>query len=69
MNLLNNCTTNELKLLESAGVSIEDREYDNEELERLGYQIEEYIMSHSTKNNEISDLSNKYRSILNTLIK
>lgn len=69
MNLLNKCTINEIKLLENAGIAVENREYSNEELNRYGYKIEEYIMSHSTKNNEISKLSNQYRSILDTLTK
>lgn len=69
MNLLDKCTTNELKLLEKAGINVENREYNSEELRKCEYQIQEYIMNHSTKNNDISRLSNQYSSILNTLIK
>lgn len=32
MNLLNNCTTNEIKLLENIGINIEDKDYTKEEL-------------------------------------
>lgn len=69
MNLLNKYTTNEIKLLENIGINIENREYTNEELRRYENQIEDFIMSHSTKNGDISRLSNQYSSILNTLVK
>ena len=35
MNLLNECTENEIKLIEKAGVFVEDKNYTNEELKRL----------------------------------
>lgn len=69
MNLLNKCTTKEIKLLENIGINVEDKEYTNEELRRYECQIEDFIMSHSTKNGDISKLSNQYASILDTLIK
>lgn len=69
MNLLDRCTTNEIELLERAGISVENKEYTKEELRRCESQIEEFIMSHSTKNGDIGRLSNQYNSILNTLIK
>lgn len=69
MNLLNKCTTKEIKLLENIGINVEDKEYTNEELRRYEYQIEDFIMSHSTKNGDISKLSNQYNSILNILVK
>lgn len=69
MNLLNKCTTNEIKLLENIGINLENKEYTKEELRIYESQIEDFIMSHSTKNGDISRLSNQYNSILNTLIK
>lgn len=69
MNLLNRCTTKEIKLLENIGLNVEDKDYTNEELRRYESQIEDFIMSHSTKNGDISKLSNQYNSILNTLVK
>lgn len=69
MNLLNKCTTKEIKLLENIGLNVEDKDYTNEELRRYESQIEDFIMSHSTKNGDISKLSNQYNSILNTLVK
>lgn len=69
MNLLSKCTTNEIKLLENIGINIEDKDYTNEELRRYENQIEDFIMSHSTKNGDISKLSNQFSGILNTLVK
>lgn len=69
MNLLNKCTTNEIKLLENIGINLENKEYTKEELRIYENRIEDFIMSHSTKNGDISRLSNQYNSILNTLIK
>lgn len=69
MNLLNKCTTKEIELLENIGLNVEDKDYTNEELRRYESQIEDFIMSHSTKNGDISKLSNQYNSILNTLVK
>lgn len=48
----------EIKLLENIGINIEDKEYTNEELRRYENQIEDFIMNHSTKNGDISKLSN-----------
>jgi len=59
----------EIELLQVAGVNVEDREYSKEELRKCEMDIEEFIMSHSSKNGDISKLSNQYSSILNILIK
>ena len=67
MNLLNKCTTNEIKLLENIGISVENKEYTNEELRKYENQIEDFIMSHSTKNGDISKYSSQYNSILNKI--
>lgn len=69
MNLRSKCTTNEIKLLEKIGINIEDKDYTREELRKYEVSIEEFIMSHSTKNGDISKLSNQYNNILDTLIK
>ena len=63
MNLLNECTKNEIELIEKAGVKIEDKDYTSEELKRCETEITEYIMSHSSKNGDISKLSNEYSEI------
>ena len=59
----------EKQLFNEAGIYVEDKDYTNEELRRYESQIEDFIMSHSTKNGDISKLSNQYNSILNTLVK
>lgn len=69
MNLLNKCTTNEIKLLENIGINVENKEYTNEELRRYEREIEEFIMSHSTKNGDISKYSSQYNSILSKIAK
>ncbi len=63
MNLLNECTKNEIELIKKAGVKIEDTDYSTEELKRFETEITEYIMSHSSKNGDISKLSSEYSSI------
>ena len=69
MNLLNKCTINEIKLLENIGINVENKEYTNEELRRCEREIEEFIMSHSTKNGDISKYSSQYNSILSKIAK
>lgn len=69
MNLLKKCTTNEIKLLENIGLNVENKDYTNEELRIYESQIEDFIMSHSIKNDDISKLSNQYNNILNILIR
>lgn len=69
MNLLDKCTTNEIKLLENIGLNVENKDYTNEEIERYEHHITEYIMSQSTKNGDIARLMNQYNGILNTLVK
>lgn len=68
MNLIEKCTTNEIKLLNNIGIKIEDRDYTAEELRKYESTIEEFIMSHSTKNGDINRFINQYNGILNTLI-
>ncbi|MCI9246097.1 MAG: hypothetical protein HFJ30_03050 [Clostridia bacterium] len=68
MNLKKEFKKEEIELLQVAGVNVEDREYSKEELRKCEMDIEEFIMSHSSKNGDISKLSNQYYGILNTLI-
>ena len=63
MNLLNECTKTEIELLKKAGIKVENKDYTLEELKKCRTEITEYIMSHSSKNGDISKLSNEYRSI------
>lgn len=49
--------------MEQAGVVLEDKDYNSEQLERCEQEIIDYIMSHSSKNNEIDKLRDKYSGI------
>ena len=68
MNLKNELNEKEIKLLEKAGVYVEDRDYNKQELERCAFNVQDYIMSHSLKNGDISKISSKYNKIMNYLI-
>ena len=68
MNLMKQFSKEEIKLLSNAGINVEDREYSKEELRKCEMNIEEFIMSHSSKNGDISKLSNQYHNILDTFI-
>lgn len=68
MNLKNSLNEKEIKLLENAGINVEDREYSEQELERCAFYIQDYIMSHSLKNGDINKVSDKYEEILNRLL-
>lgn len=68
MNLKKQFKDKEIELLQVAGINVEDREYSKEELRKCEMNIEEFIMSHSSKNGDISKLSNQYSGILNALI-
>lgn len=68
MNLIEKCTANEIKLLSDIGIKIEDRDYTIPELRKYESTIEEFIMSHSTKNGDINKCISQYNGILNTLI-
>lgn len=65
MNLLNKCTNNEINLMKEAGIVIENREYSNDDLKKVEYDIVEYIMNHSSK--DIQNLQTKYQSIFRTI--
>ncbi len=60
-------TKNEQLKIKSFGIDIEDRIYTSEECRKIENQIEENIMSES-KNN-IPELTNNYRDILDILVK
>lgn len=63
MNLLNKCSKKDIELMKQAGVVLEDKDYSSEQLERCEQEIIDYIMSHSSKNNKIDKLRDKYSGI------
>lgn len=60
-------TERERELLNKAGAYIENREYSADEIRRFELSIEEFILSHSTKNGDIERLNDEYRDILRTV--
>ena len=64
MNLKKELSNNEIGLLTKAGVNVEDKEYTKEELKKCEFEIEEFILSHSSKNGDIDKLHNEYNAIL-----
>ena len=65
MNLLNKLTEKEINLLQTAGVKIEkNKDYAIEEKKQICMQVSEFIMSHSSKNGDISKLQNDYSTVL-----
>lgn len=68
MNLFKKCNENEIKLLRDIGMELENKEYSNEELIKCEVKIEEFIMSHSLKNNDMNRVRNLYSSILNKIV-
>lgn len=67
MNLTEKFTQKEIELIKQAGIRLEDKEYSKDELKRCATEIEEYILSHSTKGKQIEMLNNQYASIFNTI--
>lgn len=69
MNLMETFKTErERELLNKAGVYLENRKYSADEIKRIEISIEEFILSHSTKNGDIDRLNDEYRDILRTII-
>lgn len=69
MNLLNKFTKKEIKLLDNIGINIQDRDYGIKEIKEYESDIERFIISHSSKNGDISKYANEYRDILDIMIK
>lgn len=66
MNLKRELNKQEIKLIENAGVYLEDKDYNEQEMEKCAFKIEDYILSQSSK--EMNKISNEYRSIFDKLI-
>ena len=68
MNLQTELTKNEINLLNKIGLNIENKDYNKEELRQYESYIEDYIMNHSSKNQDIQNLIIKYNNILERII-
>lgn len=69
MNLINECTKNEIDLINQAGIIIENKNYLSEELKRIEHNITEYIMNRSSKNEDISRLQSDFDRIFRIIQK
>lgn len=69
MNLYNELNNNEQNMLKDIGINIENRNYSVEELRKYEADVEDFIMSHSSKNGDIDKVKQQYDSILNILVK
>lgn len=69
MNLYEKLAQNEVDLIKEAGVNIGNQEYSKEDLEKCEYQIIEYIMTASSKNEDIERLRTKYDEIFRKINK
>lgn len=67
MNLIKSTTSNERELLSNIGINIENREYTKDELKNMESSIVDFIMNHSTKNNDINKYNNLYNEILDKI--
>lgn len=67
MNLIEKFTQKEMELIKQAGIKVEDKDYSKEDLKRCATEIEEYILSHSSKGKQIEKLNNQYASIFSTI--
>ena len=65
MELFNN---KELELLRKAGVNVENKQdFTNDDKKYIFRQVSEFIMSHSSKNGDISKLRNQYENIFSII--
>lgn len=67
MNLIEKCSNDEIKLIEQAGIMIENKDYSKDDLKQYEARIIDYIMSHSSKNGDISKLRNQYENIFSII--
>ena len=67
MNLIEKCNNDEIKLIEQAGIMVENKDYSKEDLKQCEARIIDYIMSHSSKNEDISKLRNQYENIFSII--
>ena len=67
MNLLDTFTTEQKKLLNETGITIQDKDYSEDELKLLFNNVIEYVMNSSIKNNDMNNSLKKYTNIINIL--
>lgn len=68
MNVSEIFSNEEIIKINNIGIKFENKNYTPTEFRLIESQIENYIMGNSTKNGEISRLSNEFQNILTKLI-
>ena len=69
MNLYDEINDKEKELLRNAGIQIENKEYLQEDFNRMEQQLVDYIMSASSKNGGIDKRRNQYEGIFRVIVK
>ena len=67
MNLANTFNADQTKLLNQAGILIQNKDYSKEELSILFNKTIEYVMNNSLKNKDMSNSLREYNDIINIL--
>lgn len=67
MNLSSTFNMEQTKLLNQAGILIQDKDYSKEELSVFFNEIIEYVMNNSLKNKDMSNSLREYNDIMNIL--
>ena len=67
MNLSNTFNADQTKLLNQAGILIQNKDYSKEELSILFNKTIEYVMNNSLKNKDMSNSLREYNDIINIL--
>lgn len=67
MNLYKEMNNTEIELLKSAGIEIENKDYNNEDLKFFEHQLMEFVMSASSKNGDIDRRRKQYDNIFRTI--
>lgn len=67
MNLYKVMNEKEIKLLENAGIKVEDKDYVQEDVKIMEQHLIDYIMSASSKNGEIDKRRNQFESVFRTI--
>ncbi len=69
MNLKVDLTTKQQELLQQLNITIENKDYSNEEIRQYENIITSHIMNKSSKNGDLSKEISKYGEIVNKLMK
>lgn len=69
MNLKEDLTEKNQKLLQEIGIHVESRDYSKEEIKTFTNSIGDFIFSKSFKNGDITKATNQYADLLNIFVR